>query len=530
MSLKRRDAMRSRRNRQAIPFTTEEHEKINILIDKKQDQRKSHPESGDKLQEIKQMVNEVTIIMKDNIEKVVEREGKLNTLSVRTEELEASPSSSYTSADKQRSSIGYVNESDEVVYRTKKKRISDEGLLHEKDTERTIEAKANRAQEREHSHVRDYAVSIETKSRSSENRGDETLPTTLSASSMKKSIYRSSQSTSSQFQSGEEKGAKQTSVSAVTSPPAFDIYASPAIVDVHPNNSSILSFESDVPPAQSQSAPALMSPIEIDIYNFSKTYNSNIDQNTQLVSLEDVDRQTDEVVLRRKPGISTNEINESEPLQRHNAMRSRKNRSGVAFTDTEKSDIITNVEQTQVQTPAEATSLRKKQHHVSDEVRLQVNEAKLSMEENIAKAEKTEKFLDEMDINPSSKMIRCRSLENIKGTKLTTDTSNGKDYLTKSENMSSMPATSKTGTKEPQLDVKSENKRKNKSATTSTDKSEFKIAYVKKKAKKAKVFLKEKLTYHHSNVEHSKEYRADDKSLLPAVLLFVLHIFHAKME
>lgn len=119
----------------------------------------------------------------------------------------------------------------------------------------------------------------------------------------------------------------------------------------------------------------------------------------------------------------------------------------MAFTDTEKSDIITNVEQTQVQTPAEATSLRKKQHHVSDEVRLQVNEAKLSMEENIAKAEKTEKFLDEMDINPSSKMIRCRSLENIKGTKLTTDTSNGKDYLTKSENMSSMPATSKTGTK-----------------------------------------------------------------------------------
>lgn len=46
----------------------------------------------DKLQDMRKMVSEVTGIMKDNIEKVVEREEKLNTLEVRTEELQASVS------------------------------------------------------------------------------------------------------------------------------------------------------------------------------------------------------------------------------------------------------------------------------------------------------------------------------------------------------------------------------------------------------------------------------------------------------
>ena len=49
-------------------------------------------EPKDRLQEVRQMVSEVTVIMKDNLEKVVERDEKLNTLSVRTKELEASVS------------------------------------------------------------------------------------------------------------------------------------------------------------------------------------------------------------------------------------------------------------------------------------------------------------------------------------------------------------------------------------------------------------------------------------------------------
>lgn len=86
---------RSKRNRQAFAFSEKEHEKINILIDKTHDQATTaDPGQGskDKLQDVRKMVSEVTGIMKDNIEKVVEREDKLKTLEVRTKELEASVS------------------------------------------------------------------------------------------------------------------------------------------------------------------------------------------------------------------------------------------------------------------------------------------------------------------------------------------------------------------------------------------------------------------------------------------------------
>ncbi|XP_061191594.1 uncharacterized protein LOC133199751 [Saccostrea echinata] len=79
--------MRSKRNRQAMAFTDKEHEKINILVDKVESKQE------DRIREVKKMVTEVTGIMKDNIEKVVEREGKLNTLEVRTSELELSSQS-----------------------------------------------------------------------------------------------------------------------------------------------------------------------------------------------------------------------------------------------------------------------------------------------------------------------------------------------------------------------------------------------------------------------------------------------------
>lgn len=95
-SLRRKDAMRSKRNRQAFAFSENEHEKINILIDKTHGQDPpAEPRQGsmDKLQDMRKMVSEVTGIMKDNIEKVVEREEKLNTLEVRTEELQASSQS-----------------------------------------------------------------------------------------------------------------------------------------------------------------------------------------------------------------------------------------------------------------------------------------------------------------------------------------------------------------------------------------------------------------------------------------------------
>lgn len=96
MSLRRKDAMRSKRNRQAFAFSEKEHEKINILIDKTHDQdppaEPSHV-SMDKIEDMRKMVSEVTEIMKDNIEKVVEREEKLSILEVRTEELQASSQS-----------------------------------------------------------------------------------------------------------------------------------------------------------------------------------------------------------------------------------------------------------------------------------------------------------------------------------------------------------------------------------------------------------------------------------------------------
>lgn len=89
---------RSKRNRQAFAFSEKEHEKINILIDKTHDQdppaEPSHV-SMDKIEDMRKMVSEVTEIMKDNIEKVVEREEKLNILEVRTEELQASVSINY---------------------------------------------------------------------------------------------------------------------------------------------------------------------------------------------------------------------------------------------------------------------------------------------------------------------------------------------------------------------------------------------------------------------------------------------------
>lgn len=89
---------RCKRNRQAFAFSEKEHEKINILIDKTHDQdppaEPSHV-STDKIEDMRKMVSEVTGIMKDNIEKVVEREEKLNILEVRTEELQASVSIKY---------------------------------------------------------------------------------------------------------------------------------------------------------------------------------------------------------------------------------------------------------------------------------------------------------------------------------------------------------------------------------------------------------------------------------------------------
>lgn len=89
---------RSKRNRQAFAFSEKEHEKINILIDKTHDQdppaEPSHV-SMDKIEDMRKMVSEVTGIMKDNIEKVVEREEKLSILEVITEELQASVSIKY---------------------------------------------------------------------------------------------------------------------------------------------------------------------------------------------------------------------------------------------------------------------------------------------------------------------------------------------------------------------------------------------------------------------------------------------------
>ncbi|XP_061191574.1 uncharacterized protein DDB_G0284459-like [Saccostrea echinata] len=202
------------------------------------------------------------------------------------------------------------------------------------------------------------------------------------------------------------------------------------------------------------------------------------------------------------------------PLQRHNAMRSRKNRSAVAFSDTEKLNIISNAEQIQKETSSDEAGRRKRQRHVSDEVRLQVQEAKTSMEENIKKAEKTERLLDEVDIYATSKVTKSRSVENI--TKETTTpvqkegrpSSDGIDP-TKS---SALPVTDKAELKqEPVADSIPENKRKKKKpSTTSIEESESKIAFVKKKAKRAKVFLKERLIDHHSNTGNSKEYRANE--------------------
>lgn len=50
---------------------------------------------------------------------------------------------------------------------------------------------------------------------------------------------------------------------------------------------------------------------------------------------------------------------------------------------------------------------------MSDEVRAQVQQAKTSMEDNIAKVEKTGKRLDEMDIYASPQVTKCRSLDDL---------------------------------------------------------------------------------------------------------------------
>lgn len=61
----------------------------------------------------------------------------------------------------------------------------------------------------------------------------------------------------------------------------------------------------------------------------------------------------------------------------------------------------------------EAKDRRKEGQNVSDEVRAQVQQAKTSMEDNIAKVEKTGKRLDEIDIYASPRVTKCRSLDDL---------------------------------------------------------------------------------------------------------------------
>lgn len=61
--------------------------------------------------------------------------------------------------------------------------------------------------------------------------------------------------------------------------------------------------------------------------------------------------------------------------------------------------------------------------------------------------------------------------------------------------------------------------KKKKPIPTSTDESESKIAFVKKKAKRAKVFLKEKLTDHSNSTDGSKPYRQNDVRQIAFILI-----------
>lgn len=209
------------------------------------------------------------------------------------------------------------------------------------------------------------------------------------------------------------------------------------------------------------------------------------------------------------------------PLQRHNAMKSRKNRSGVAFTDAEKISVISNVENLQSESFPGAREKRKERQHVSDEVRAQVQQAKTSMEDNIAKVEKTGKRLDELDIYATPGVTKCRSLDDL--TKEKADVvqkenrpASGDHATVKEKGKTAELPSDKSGgilnkTEKSTVAVESEPKhKKKKPVPSSTVESESKIAFVKKKAKRAKVFLKEKLTDHSYSAEGSKPYRHND--------------------
>lgn len=204
------------------------------------------------------------------------------------------------------------------------------------------------------------------------------------------------------------------------------------------------------------------------------------------------------------------------PLQRHNAMKSRKNRSGVVFTDTEKISVISNVEKLQSESFPEAKDRRTERQNVSDEVRAQVQQAKTSMEDNIAKVEKTGKQLDEIDIYASPQVTKCRSLEDL--TKDKTDgmreenrpASGGHITIKGKEKTAELPSDRSSGNKSTANVESLPKHKKKKPISTSTDESESKIAFVKKKAKRAKVFLKEKLTDQSNSTEGSKQYRQND--------------------
>lgn len=76
--------------------------------------------------------------------------------------------------------------------------------------------------------------------------------------------------------------------------------------------------------------------------------------------------------------------------------------------------------------------------------------------------------------------------------------------------------------------------KKKKPIPTSTDESESKIAFVKKKAKRAKVFLKEKLTDHSNSTDGSKPYRQNDVRQIAFILIItqvgrILNLFLPEM-
>ncbi|XP_062618892.1 uncharacterized protein LOC134280499 [Saccostrea cucullata] len=497
MSLKRKDAMRSKRNRQAMAFTDKEHEKINILVEKVESKHE------DKIHEVKKMVTEVTGIMKDNIEKVVEREGKLNTLEVRTSELELSTSGSAgpSTDEGQTDMLSCMNQnqsqsSEEVVYRRKRKQISDDNRLKERSTEENCKECVETVHQGEtlSNDQKKFSGKSVTEFEISENKGNETF-----APSTPLKIDNSNSSSVATIQINEQ------GVSTLKTTGGTDYYVSPKNEETSSKPSKGLENK----------ASALMSPVEIDIYSFPSLYGGKDDLCSSPARADNENKQNQNgEVLRRSRNSSEDMTSKSNPLQRHNAMKSRRNRSGVAFSDTEKLNIISNAEQIQSQTPSEEAGRRRKQRHVSDEVRLQVQEAKTSMEENIKKAEKTEKLLDDINIYGPSKVTKSRSLEDIgkeKTTPMKEELRPSSDGIGSTKS-SALPVTEKAELiKETDAGPKPENKRKKKKPlTSSVEESESKIAFVKKKAKRAKVFLKERFTDHHNNTGNSKEYRANE--------------------